>query len=319
MSAFSTELGKNLADQWAKILVLPGLVWMLLLTATLQLGQAHVFDVGALRSQLNRLAQEPAAHAPGTVLLAVAAFTGASAVGGLAADGLGRALQRAWMSAGTSGIGAHLLSVRLRRWKAADDRLRRAVLKAADAQGTRERAEMSRRRTRRATRGLRRTRRRLDRLGGEPARPTRIAECFAETVDRIARVHGLTDFQRAWPRLWAVLPDALRADVTEARDTYAAAARTIGWGLLYAVLAVAWWPSAPLGVAIVLYGASRARPAASELAELIETSVELHASELARQLGLDIAAQGRPESTGQAITKYLAESRANGLDRITGR
>ena len=300
MNTFPAQLGTKLADQWAKIVVLPGLVWMLLLTAALQLGQAHAFDLGALRSWLNRQAQEPTAHALGTVLLAFAAFSGASAVGGLAADGLGRVLQRAWASSGTSHAGAYLLSVRLHRWRAADGRKRRAVARKGSQPGKS-----------RASRRLKRAERALARLGREPIRPTRVADGFAETVGRIATVYGLTDFQRAWPRLWAVLPDSLRSDVTEARDAYASASRTIGWGILYSLIALAWWPAAPLGIAIVLHGVPRARAAASALADLIETSVELHLSTLARQLGLDVQPAVRPESTGRAITNRLAEGRTS--------
>jgi hypothetical protein len=136
-----------------------------------------------------------------------------------------------------------------------------------------------------------------------PHRPTRIADCFERTAARTSVVNGLDDLSRAWPRLFAVLPDTLRADIIAARDAYSATARLTAWSLLYTALAFAWWPAALLGPAIAVTAVSRARTASAELADLIETAADLHLADLATGLGVSVLST--PAQTGRAITTRL--------------
>jgi hypothetical protein len=118
----------------------------------------------------------------------------------------------------------------------------------------------------------------------EPHRPTRIEDVFHTVAVRLHHRYAL-DLEPAWPRLWSMLPDTLRADLSSARTAYGAAARLPGWSLLYAVLAAFWWPAALIGAGVLVTAVARARAGAEALASLVETAVDLHLADLIDQLG----------------------------------
>jgi hypothetical protein len=296
VSAFLTDIGTKLADRWLNAL-LPGLLWAALLAAAIDLGQDHPFDAARLSAGLDHLATRPAAHTPGTILLAAAAILLACAGVGLLAAATGNAIQYLWVLPGDLPPAAWLRRRRQKRWDTATSRLKTAILHAAAP--ARENVSPSR-----AAARVRARQRRRARLGpARPHRPTRIADRFEGTTARTSAVNGLDDLSLAWPRLFAVLPDTLRADITAARDAYSATARLAAWSLLYTALAFAWWPAALLGPAIAVSAVSRARTAAAELADLIETAADLHLADLASRLG--IPAISTPVETGHAITTRL--------------
>jgi hypothetical protein len=307
VSAFLAELGTKLADRWLQALLLPGLLWAAVLAAALDLGQGHPFDLERLSTGLDQLAARPAVHAPGTVVLAAAGILLASAGVGLAAGAFGTLIQYLWALPGDLPPASWLLSRRRHLWDTAAEALKAAIRDAVQLStgptshgpGT-ESTEVLR------ARDLVRSRqRRLDRLGpARPVRPTRIGDRFARTGARIATVNGLTDLGTAWPRLWSVLPETLRTDITAARTAYAASARLTAWGLLYLVLAALWWPAALIGIIILITSVLQARATASVLAGLIETATDLHMSALAEHLGLPAAAT--PADTGHAIMDRLS-------------
>ncbi|MET9767298.1 hypothetical protein [Streptomyces sp. NPDC006415] len=123
------------------------------------------------------------------------------------------------------------------------------------------------------------------------------------------RVHGRygLDLEPTWPRLWALLPETLRADVISARQAYDSAARLAGWALLYAALAVLWWPSALAGAAVLVTAVARARDAASLLATLVETAVDLHLTDLAERLGVRGGEDASATELGRAVAHHLAD------------
>ena len=110
-----------------------------------------------------------------------------------------------------------------------------------------------------------------------------------------------------WPRLWTVLPETLRTDLTTAQDAYTASARLTAWGLLYTLLGIAWWPAIVLGATVVAAGWRQARTAAPVLADLIETAADLYTSDLAAKLGIPATTPLTP-NTGQAITGVLSKT-----------
>jgi hypothetical protein len=298
VSGFLAELGTKIADRWVNLLVLPGLLWTAALAAVLRLGQEHPFDLARLRVWLDQIAGQPASHDIATVALGSAAILLASAAVALAAAGFGVLLQRLWVMPGDLPPAAWLRRRRQRQWQQATADLETAFAHAAhpDIHDV-EPAEAARR--------VRRAQRRRARIGpGEPMRPTHIGDRFHATALRIHGCNGL-DLDLVWPRLWTVLPDTLRADLTTAQDAYAAAARLAVWGILNLALTAAWWPAALISVTIFCTAAIRARASADVLADLIETAADLHAKDLAAALDLRLPGVTDPAELGRSITRRL--------------
>ena len=295
MSAFLAETGAKLAERWLQILLLPGLLWTGTLTVGLQLGQGHAFAVDQVTAWIDALALRPAAHAPGTVVLAAAGILLSCTGVGLLASGLGGFVERMWALPGDMPPASWLVRARCWRWDAATAELKNAILAAAQDVG----ADPAR-----AAARVRACQRRRDRLGpARPSRPTRIAERFERTVAQAAVVNGLEDLGTLWPRLWSVLPGELRADVATARTAYGAAARLAAWGALYGALTVIWWPAALIGSAVLIIAGVRGRSTADMLASLVETAADLHLPDLAERLGTRSPAEAR--DLGRTITARL--------------
>ena len=268
MSALLTGIGTQIAERWLQTVVLAGLLWIAALVIAVRLGHGHPFDVGRLSTWLDEIAREQAGQSTSAVLLAVVGALLAAGAAGLAAGALGGALQRLW---GASGAGPPLSWV-LRR----GGRLLRAYAR-----------HTVRRRT------------------AQPERPTRIGDTFHGVAVRVHRRYAL-DLEPTWPRLWALLPETLRADVLSARQAYDSAARLAGWALLYAALAVLWWPAALAAAAVLATAVSRARDAANLLAVLVETAVDLHLTDLAERLGVRGGEDVSATELGQAVAHRLA-------------
>jgi hypothetical protein len=140
----------------------------------------------------------------------------------------------------------------------------------------------------------------------EPSRPTWIGSRFQDTEERIAGAYHL-DLAVAWPRLWPLLSDNLRADLQAAYGAYTASARLVGWALLYAVIGAWWWPAAVIAVVAAADGWWQGRAGAAVLAELIETAVDLHGRTLATSLGLRCEGPF-DRDTGYQVTRLLGKS-----------
>jgi hypothetical protein len=138
--------------------------------------------------------------------------------------------------------------------------------------------------------------------GNAPTRGTRIGDRFECAATRI-RDHNNLDLDLIWPRLWAVLPDTLRGDLTAAQETYAATGRLAGWGILYLAASAQWWPAAPIGIIVLATAALQAPTSADALADLVETACDLHAADLAAALG--ISADLTSTHIGTAVTQHL--------------
>jgi len=122
--------------------------------------------------------------------------------------------------------------------------------------------------------------------------------------------HGL-DLAFGWPRLWLVLPDTVRAEITAAEAAFAAATMTGTWALPYLVLGVVWWPAALAGIGIGVTGWLRARAAVGDLAALSEAAIDLHGRGLAIALGGGEQDATGPLTTteGEAITRIVRKGR----------
>ena len=265
MTAFLAEVGSKLADRWVAALVAPGLLLIAAITIAFRLGQAHALDLGRIRTWINGLANAPGSHSPGTLLLAAAGVLGAAAVAGLAAAAIGKCVERALLLPGHLPPGRQLVQWRRRRWHRASALMAKSTeaafrSHAAGASTDRDPAQ--------GTPDPGTAAARLHAIGlVEPARPTWIADRMRAADVRVHQAYGL-GLGAAWPHLWALAPDPLRADLSAAQDAYSTAARLAGWGLLYAVLAGWWWPAALVAALAIATARSKARAAVSALADL---------------------------------------------------
>jgi hypothetical protein len=122
--------------------------------------------------------------------------------------------------------------------------------------------------------------------------------------------YGL-DLAYGWPRLWLLLPDPVRAEFSDAEDTFVRACSQAGWALPYLVLGVVrWWPACLAAAVLAFVGWRRARGGVEVVATLGESAVDLYGRALAVQLGLGPAGTGplSPED-GEAVTRILRKGR----------
>ncbi|WP_189948734.1 hypothetical protein [Streptomyces alanosinicus] len=296
MTALLAGVGTRIAERWLQTVVLAGLLWVATLVVAVRLGHAHPFDTVRLTDWLDRIAAHRTGHSSAAILLVTAAALLAAGAVGLVADALGGLFQWLWGADGAGLPGSLLLRWRRNRWRRLRERDRRAVARAAARAGPG--GWLVRARGHRAVRRRR---------APEPQRPTRIGECFASVAVRLHARYRL-DLEPAWPRLWALLPEPLRLDLAGARTAYDAAARLAGWGLLYAAVALLWWPAALVAAGVLALSVARARAAAAVLAALVEAAVDLHLTALGERLGVEAGEIGR---LGSAIGHRLEPPNAS--------
>ncbi|MGC4815907.1 hypothetical protein [Micromonospora sp. DT63] len=300
MNAVIASLGGKLAERWLAALALPGLVFVAIAAAAVRLGHAHWWDLPLLGQEVDRLALGPPARSTGSALLIVLGVVLGSVVAALAAQSLERLVLALWTQ-DWGRAGEALTRRRRRLWNAAMDRYENALRDKA-------------RRLRSAdhttgplpdTQALARA---CDRIAvTEPDRPTWIGDRMLATAVRVRACYGL-DLAAAWPRLWLLLPEETRGPLALAQADFAAAARRVGWGLLYLALGLLWWPAALVGLGLCVAGWRRGRGTVSVLADLVEAVVDLHVRTLAAALGHPT--DGTFGTTdGQALTVLLRKDR----------
>ncbi|MFI9785993.1 hypothetical protein ACIHEI_21195 [Kitasatospora sp. NPDC051984] len=273
MADFLGELGKKLAERWIAMLAVPGALYLAVAFGVAgTLGHAHALDGRRLVGQVEAWARSPlASGTAGQAVLLVALLLGAAAAG-LVAQALGSALEVVALSVGwrdwwrpARALAGHLMNRRLRRWNAACARYR-----AGSERGSED-----------AYRAW------SDIAVERPDRPFWTGDRLNATAIRLQRETGVY-LPVVWPALWPSLPASASAELTAARADFSRAAALGGWAALYAMLAVWWWPAAPLAVGIALTARHRLRTAAATNAVLQETMVRRYAAELARDLGLTV-------------------------------
>ncbi|MEV6245990.1 hypothetical protein AB0M38_07275 [Streptomyces sp. NPDC051742] len=309
MTAFLATLGGKLADTWLSLLVLPGLLYLAVLSAARVLGHGHPFDHGRLTARIDALADGPAAQSPGTVVLVAAFVLAASAGAGRLTAVLGAGVERLWLGDWPWPLrpaARALTRRRAQRWSTADARYRqaltvRALRVAADPLGGPAPRAPEDAGPEPDTVGLNEARNLIALT--RPARPTWMGD---RLIAADARVHATyrIDLTSAWPRLWLLMPDTAHLETQTARGALTAAARRAAWGLLYLLPALWWWP-ALLIVAVTWASAWRqGRLAVDEFAELVEAAVDLHGRDLANALG--VPCEGRlTTAEGLEITRIL--------------
>ncbi|MFI6897416.1 hypothetical protein ACIBM4_25220 [Streptomyces sp. NPDC050256] len=293
MTAFLQQLGAKIADRWLVNLLLPGLFWLCCAAVAARLGWEHAVEPRAAEPLVRRLSEQRSAAQ--AVLLVVGVFGSAAAIG-LVAIGLAAALRRAWALPGTSAAPARWLREwRRRRWDAADRvvvQCRTDILNTVDPSAGLVGPEYRDALARRESIGLER-----------PARPTWIGDRWMATGIRIHRAYGL-DLSVVWPRLWTLLPDVPRGDITAAQLAYQESSVLVSWGVLYGAVGFFWWPALIVSVILLVAGVLKARDAISSLGELVESACDLYSHSLADQLRVPCPGQVTQEA-GRAINALL--------------
>lgn len=283
MTDFLSAVGRRLAQQWLALLALPGLLLLGAVAAGHTLGQHRSLDL----SLLTRAGDQLAAHYQGRAvpaLVAGVAIALAAAAAGVLARGIGTALQALWLVSIMPGLAGRLLAARSRaranEWAEADRRYQAA---RQDHAGDQALAELAGARNRIAL--------------ARPTHPTWMGDRLAAAGSRVYQQYGL-DLQFTWPRLWLLLPELARTEIRDARDSFAAAATLQAWGLLALVVGVLWWPAAVCGAFAGVLGWRRGRAAAAALADLVESTFDLHTRDLAAALGFRAPSDGPLERIG---------------------
>jgi hypothetical protein len=292
LSGFLSDFGQKLADRWAAVIVLPGVLFTAVGSVALTLGQRHWWDARLL---WRKLAEFTSAGGAGQVtgsvrtavlLLVVAAVSIAAAMvaGGLAGPVEGVVFGRwprllTWLS-------SFLTRRRRDAWNSCeqacrDMRVERARARAEeDAAADAEAREAARCAAGAATARLGELEALRNDIGLlEPTCPTWAGDRLRALAERVRQQYRL-DLGDAWPRLWLLLPDSARLPLSESRQYLDDALRLGGWAALYVVLGVAWWPSAVAGGLAGLVGWQRTRARTEEYAELVEATVDVYIRDL---------------------------------------
>ncbi|MFE3906661.1 hypothetical protein ACFXPY_42130 [Streptomyces sp. NPDC059153] len=296
-----SELGKKLAERWATLLVLPGLLYLGTAAGAQALGYRRALDVEWLVEQINSWAGTPVATQAGGQIVLVAAVLVGSAAAGLAAQALGSVVERitlaaAWRSwpAPFRQLAEWRIRVRRRRWEDAHDTYHRLRDQAesdggASAEATRQRLAAYRAR---------------DRIAPEaPTRPTWSGDRAHAATIRLSRDRRL-HLPTVWPHLWLFMPETARVEIMEARQALSRACALGGWAVLYTLLAFWWWPAALLGAGIAVTAWRRVRSCVDADFLLRESAACLYGADLARHLGIDFTGPLSPE-IGDELTQHL--------------
>lgn len=301
MGKFFEELAKKLAERWVSLLVLPGALFVLLAVLGARLGHRHALD----RARLERAAAELAAavgkQPAGTQVVWLVGFLVAATAAGLVAQAAAGATRRVWL--GRWPVAA------LSRWRVRRRRARwhrrlahRRELEQAHPAGARAPERQ---------REVDLAAERVNRIAlAEPGRPTWMGD-RVHGVELVALNRYGLDLAFGWPRLWLVLPDTARAELTAAQAAFAGAVAVGTWAWPYLVLGALWWPAAVIGVGVGITGWARARAATDDLAALSEAVVDLHGRTLALSLGVGDADATGPLTVaeGERITGLVRKGR----------
>jgi len=265
MTGFLAEIGSKLADRWAALLALPGLLYLAAVTAAAVLGQQHALSYPFLSGKITSWADSPVLRSAGGAVLIVAAVLAGSVFAGLAATAGGTFVETLWTLPGR-----YVPARWLAEWRKRRSRTAKAIADNPRSSATQVDKAI----------------RRADRICLiEPDCPTWIGDRLRACHVRIARTYGL-DLTAAWPRLWLIVPDTVRTELGGARDAFSAATRLTAWAVFYLILGAWWWPALPIALITGATAVIKGRVATGNLADLIESAVDLHGRELGPQLGL---------------------------------
>jgi hypothetical protein len=135
--------------------------------------------------------------------------------------------------------------------------------------------------------------------------PTKLGNHLRAAELRPASKYGL-DAVICWPRLWLVLPDAAKAELTEARAAIDMAARLWLWGALFAIWCVWTWWAALVALATVFLAYRRLLNAAEVYGSLLESTYDMFRTSIYKSLRWKLPANPAEErQSGEELTSYI--------------
>jgi hypothetical protein len=139
-----------------------------------------------------------------------------------------------------------------------------------------------------------------------PGRATVIGEHFRLLGERVDVQYGLS-VTAAWPRIWLLTSNDSRTVIGDVYRRYGTDATLTAWGLLCLPWALWWWPAIMIAVAAIAVGYRRARSSSRVLATLIEATIDNHAGDLAKALGVDLPEGRLTPEEGNRINNILTK------------
>jgi hypothetical protein len=135
--------------------------------------------------------------------------------------------------------------------------------------------------------------------------PTTLGNILRSSESWPVDKYGL-DAVRCWPRLWLVLPDATRTELTGARADLDAVANVLVWAVLFIAWTIwAWW-ALPAGVIVALLAYRMLLASAAVYGDLLESCFDVHRVLLYEALGWPLPTTPAEErACGEKITRYL--------------
>ncbi|MEV4713949.1 hypothetical protein [Micromonospora sp. NPDC049374] len=267
MTDLINTLGKRVTERWLAAIVLPSLLYVAIAGWASLTGQDHAVD---LPWTLRRLTDLWHGHGSGPVPAAavVAAALAGAGLAGVAATVVAEdVVHRLWTIRGPQRRLDALRERTRRRWQGRDPQPPQRYL---------------------------------------PQRATVIGERFRLIGERVHAQYGLS-VTAAWPRLWILTSADTRALISAAHQRYHGDAVLTAWGLLYLPWTARWWPAALIAAAVLAFGHRRARASSATLATLIEATVDAHATDLARVVGVDLPEGRVTPSEGNKINDILVK------------
>lgn len=136
--------------------------------------------------------------------------------------------------------------------------------------------------------------------------PTRIGNILRAGECWPADKYGL-DAVAVWPRLWLVLPEVTRRELTAARTALDQSVATALWGLLFCSFSAWSLLALPIGFGVAVSAvAIWVPPRAEVFADLVESAFDLHRVALYRQLRWPLPGTPAQEPAfGRELTAYL--------------
>jgi hypothetical protein len=137
-------------------------------------------------------------------------------------------------------------------------------------------------------------------------KPTRLGNILRSAEERPANSYGLIATV-CWPRLWLLLPDGVKTELSAARSAMDTAIRIMIWSMLFLIWGVwVWWAFvAGLLVAFFAYYFS-ALSAAEVYGDLLEATFDLHRMKLYRELRWPAPTDPDSEKAhGKQLSEYL--------------
>lgn len=135
--------------------------------------------------------------------------------------------------------------------------------------------------------------------------PTQFGNILRAAEERPKNQYGLDTFI-CWPRLWLLLPDNVKTELTEARVTLNTGARIWLWSLLFLVWTpLAWW-AVPTGIISAYLAYNWLLNAAIIYGDLLESAFDLYRFELYKVLRWSLPNSPEEErQLGEQLTTYL--------------